>query len=141
MQARWHCPGHLVGGAAYHRLLLQQLGLPVADPGPGHTERAGAALPPRAHGMCCTLCEEVRVMVLQTQVCRCKWMVALRKGAFLTVGWALLTHALPVPCTFQEPKDENAISLGLLMLGLPLLVLLPFPSDLIRAIQEQATFM
>jgi hypothetical protein len=31
--------------------------------------------------------------------------------------------------------------LGLLMLGLPLLVLLPFPVDLIRAIQEQATFM
>ncbi|KAF5840238.1 hypothetical protein DUNSADRAFT_17341 [Dunaliella salina] len=61
--------------------------------------------------------------------------------SFLWLVLVLVTQRGPVlPCRQEitDPRDEAAIQRGLVMLGLPLLVLLPYPAELIRAFQDLA---
>jgi hypothetical protein len=49
-----------------------------------------------------------------------------------------------MPCSeeLSEPKDEGAVTLGIALLLLPLMVLAPFPSEIMAALAEisQASF-
>lgn len=61
--------------------------------------------------------------------------------AFFWLVLVLVTQRGPVlPCRQEitDPRDESAIQRGLVMLGLPLLILLPYPAELIRAAQDLA---
>lgn len=59
--------------------------------------------------------------------------------SFYWVGLVLFLQRGPLlPCSEElgEPKDEAAITAGLAMLFLPLLVLAPFPTELMLAVEE-----